>query len=69
MSCIFNEIHLTKEEFTKQFDDIINSIDQTSSTVWIVDHKIVLIPYTLFESLNNTGKNNEFQGKLQSADH
>jgi hypothetical protein len=69
MSCIYNEIYLTESEFTKQFDDIINNIEQTPETVWIIDHKVALIPCGLYESLKVACDSNEFQRKLQPTDH
>jgi PHD/YefM family antitoxin component YafN of YafNO toxin-antitoxin module len=69
MSCIYNKVHLTQKEFEERIDDIINNINEETSTVWIVDHKVALIPYSLFSLLKETVNQNELQRKLQSTDH
>ena len=47
----FNEIRITQDEFMEQMDVIIESIDEQTKTVWIIDHKVVLIPAKLYEEL------------------
>jgi hypothetical protein len=53
MSAIYNEIFLTQDEFMDQFDDITDSINDTTNTVWIIDHKAAFIPYQLFQEMTS----------------
>lgn len=51
MSCIYNQIHLTEKEFEKQFDVIMDSINEETTTIWIIDHRVMFIPIHIYNSL------------------
>lgn len=51
MSKIYNEVHLTEKEFKKEFDAIIDSISEESSTIWIINHKVAFIPVNIYKEL------------------
>lgn len=61
MSCFFEEIYLEEQEFLDQFDSIMDSITDETQKVWVIGHKVALIPVKLFELLNSAERDGEIE--------
>ena len=46
------QIYITKEEFELQLESIIESLNETSNTIWIIDNKVAFIPEKIYSQLS-----------------